>query len=77
MATAFDSFDFAGSDRWREIESNLYFTDNNPKEQARILLKRKRKSHNKQHTHACNSMCVRCAAGSLDRSTHRTALLVL
>lgn len=43
MSTAFDRFDFADSDGWREVERNIYFSNNNIKEQERILLKRKRK----------------------------------
>ena len=44
MSTAFDRFDFADSDGWREVERNIYFSNNNTAEQERILLKRKRKS---------------------------------
>lgn len=44
MSTAFDRYDFASSDKWREIENNLYFTSNSPQEREKILLKRKRKS---------------------------------
>ena len=43
MSAGFDSFNFAGNDEWKSIENNLYFSSNDPAENDRILLKRKRK----------------------------------
>lgn len=54
MSTAFDRYDFAGSDKWAEVERNLYFSTADPAERERILLKRKRKSAN---TAASTAQC--------------------
>jgi hypothetical protein len=42
-SAGFDTYNFAANEDWKRIEDNLYFSSNDAAENARVLLKRKRK----------------------------------